>query len=112
MVTPGVFVGTMNVESLVPVPARTTMNPAATELVIHRFRPVSTHPSPSHSARVATAFGDKSEDAPGSEVANAPTISPLTRGLSHRSRCSGDPWLTALPARMQWTSKIAAALLE
>jgi hypothetical protein len=102
----------MNVDSRSPVLASTTTKPAATELVIQRLRPLSTQPLPSGSAWVATAAGDRSDDAAGSDVAKAPTVSPRTRGASHRSFCSGLPWLTALPARMQCTSKIAAMLFE
>jgi hypothetical protein len=80
--------------------------------VIQRLRPLRTQPFPSGSARVAIAAGDRSEDAAGSEVAKAPTVSPRMSGVSHRSFCSGLPWLMALPARMQCTSKIAAMLFE
>ncbi|AWK73975.1 hypothetical protein CBI38_22850 [Rhodococcus oxybenzonivorans] len=44
--------------------ASTTTTPATTELVIHRFRPRRIQPSPSGTASVDTASGDKSLDTP------------------------------------------------
>ena len=92
--------------------ANVTMNPATGELEIQRFRPLRIQVSPRSTATVRTACGLRSDEASGSVVANAPTVDPFTRGCSQRCCWCGVPWVRALPARMQCTSKTAAILLE
>nr|WP_241248672.1 hypothetical protein [Nocardioides sp. KC13] len=102
----------MNIDSRSSVRARVTMNPATGELEIQRLRPLSTQVSPCLTATVCTACGLRSEEASGSVVAKAPTRLPSATCRSHRCCWGSVPWVSTLPARMQWTSKTAAMLLE
>lgn len=84
--------------------ALVTMSGRTDELVIHRLRPLRIQPVSVLFASVVTAAGDRSLDAPGSLVANDPTISPAIAGASHRRRCVSVPWLTAWKAPMNCRS--------
>ena len=64
--------------------------------VVHTFWPVSTHSSPSRSARVASEA--RSEPAPGSLNSWHHTSSLRTIGGRNRSRCSSVPWANSAGA--------------
>ena len=67
-------------------------------LVMNVFDPLSTNVSPSRTA-VERIPPNASEPLSGSVIAHAPTLSRVSSGRAQRSRCSGVPRLTALPAR-------------
>ena len=82
--------------------AKTMNAPASAPFVIQNFRPVSSQPSPVHSARVASA--NASLPLPGSDRANAPSTSAVRRG-KYRRCCSSLPHRSRqLFTRVLWTS--------
>ena len=66
--------------------------------VMNVFDPLSTNVSPSRTA-VERMPPNASDPLSGSVIAHAPTCSSVSSGSAHRSRCSGVPFFTALPAR-------------
>ena len=81
---------------------------ATGELVMNRFRPLTTHPADVRSATVWSRSGERSVDASGSVVANEATMSPAARGARYRSRIRAGPCSTVRPARMHCPSYTVA----
>ncbi len=75
-----------------------TVVSACGPFVMNVFEPLSTNSSPSRTAE-ARMPPNASEPLSGSVIAHAPTLSRVSSGSAQRSRCSGVPFLIALPAR-------------
>ena len=72
--------------------ATTPTRPACRPFEMKVLEPFSTYSSPSRTARALTAC--RSEPAPGSVIAIAPTSSPVAMRGSQRCFCSSVPWLS------------------
>ena len=74
---------------------------------VHTFWPVTTHSSPSRTARVRRPVGSAPETS-GSVIEKKERISPATSGISQRCFCTSVPnmsRISALPASGAWQPK-------
>ena len=86
------------------------IRPARSPLACQRFSPVTTHSSPSRTARVRMAC--TSEPQCGSVIENAARSSPLARRGSRRERCSSVPKRSSIEETMKCVLRIPATLIQ
>src|SRR5438552_13297027 len=100
---PGASLGTRQATELCCSFPNTRNTPARCAHVIHFLRPLRTRESPLEFRVNSVAMDWMALPAPGSVNANAPIISPLAKGGSHRSFCALVPHLRSTMDTMDWT---------